>query len=90
MDQKGKKKSARKNHPESQFMFAFMLQAGEGLLPDPLRAYSWALLAELNGQQEADSIYNLSALALGEDEVTQARESARQCHQQRFPTCNLD
>ena len=82
-------KSAKKNYPPSQFMYGFMLQAGEGLDPDPFRAYAWSKLAELNKQPESDAIYNLSALALKKKEQEQAEALAQRCYGSALKDCPL-
>lgn len=81
-------RAARQGYGPGQLMYAFMLQAGEGQDPEPFKAYVWAKVAEVNGQAEdAQAIYNLSALQLEDDDVPKAEAAALQCVATQFAEC---
>lgn len=80
-------KSARANYAPAQMMFAFMLQAGEGLDSDPLRAYVWGKIAELNGSEEAIDVTSISTILLEDDETIEAESILRRCLEEGLENC---
>ena len=80
-------KSARANYAPSQMMFAFMLQAGEGIDSDPFRAYVWGKIAELNGSEEAIDVTSISTVLLEDEEVIEADNMVSQCLEKGLDNC---
>jgi TPR repeat protein len=63
-------KSAKQSYANAQFMYAFMLQSGDGGESEPLKAMVWAELAARNGKADSTDISDLSKLLV--DDIDQA------------------
>ena len=80
-------KSAKAGYANAQFMFAFMLQAGEGGQSEPLKAMVWALVSEKNGKDDAFAITVPAEMTLTKVEVETAKEMANSCLASNYKSC---
>lgn len=80
-------KSAKAGYANAQFMFAFMLQAGEGGQSEPLKAMVWALVSEKNGKDDAFAITVPAEMTLTKVEVEKAKEMANLCLGSNYKSC---
>jgi hypothetical protein len=80
-------KSAKQGYANAQFMYAFMIQSGEGGKSDPPKAMVWALLAEKNGKKDTVAITVPASMTMTELEITTAEKIANDCFQSNYQNC---
>ena len=82
------KKGALKAYGNAQFMYAFMLQAGEdGGESKPFEALVWSEVARLNGQPATSDIADIAKLKLDDEQVAEAEQLAAQCISSSYSDC---
>lgn len=81
-------KAAQQGYSPSQFMYAYMLQAGEGAKePDSFKALVWGLIAQKNGQEEAQDLINIAKLMLEDEDTEKAKRSVTDCINSNYSKC---
>ena len=80
-------KAAIQGYANAQFMYAYMLQAGDGGESEPAKALVWSELASRNGKTDASDISNLSKLLVDDDELAKVPALARQCLESNYQQC---
>mgnify|MGYP006235967951 FL=1 len=81
-------KSALLKYGPAQFMYSYMLQAGEGAKdPAPLKALIWAEIAKKNGQSSASDISNTAKLLLTDQEIDKVSVVVQKCLASNLKTC---
>ena len=75
-----------KNYANAQFMYAYMLQAGDGGESEPIKALIWSELARRNGKTDASDISNLSKLLVDDDELAKGACSRPSVPRIKLPT----
>ena len=80
-------KAAKQGYANAQFMYAYMIQAGEGEKSDPPRAMAWALVAEMNGKTDSVAITVPASMTMSELEVNAAEKIASECFQSNYQNC---
>ena len=80
-------KAAKQGYANAQFMYAFMIQAGEGEKSDPTRAMVWALVAEMNGKTDSVAITVPASMTMSELEISTAKKIANECFQSNYQNC---
>ena len=68
-------------------MFAFMLQAGEGIDSDHSGHMYGGKIAELNGSEEAIDVTSISTVLLEDEEVIEADNMVKQCLEKGLDNC---
>jgi uncharacterized protein len=82
------KKAAYKGYGNAQFMYAFMLQAGEDDNESkPFEALVWSEVARLNGQPATSDIADIAKLKLEDDQVAKAQQAATRCLESTYTDC---
>ena len=82
--------AAKLGSPMGQFMTALMLQNGEGHpaeKTEPLKAFIWGTVSEINGYPDADSILAFSKLQLSNSVQAKATELAEKCIESGYLSC---
>ena len=81
-------KSALLKYGPAQFMYSYMLQAGEGAKePAPLKALIWAEIAKKNGQSSATDISNTAKLLLDDQQINKVSKVIQKCLTSNLKTC---
>lgn len=81
-------KSALVGYGPAQFMYSYMLQAGEGAeSPAPLKALIWAEIAEKNGQTAASDISNTAKLLLDDKQIKKVARIVEKCMASSLSSC---
>lgn len=82
------RKSALKAYGNAQFMYAFMLQAGEdGGKSQSFEALVWTEVARLNGQPDTFDIAYIAKLKLEDEQVAEAEQLAVRCIESGYSDC---
>tara|TARA_A100001015_G_scaffold278159_1_gene338070 strand:+ start:383 stop:706 length:324 start_codon:yes stop_codon:yes gene_type:complete len=79
--------SAKQGYANSQFMYAFMLQAGEVSDPDPFNALVWSTVAGKNGKLDHADVGDQAKLQLEDDQIVEALKLADICVNSNYSTC---
>ena len=81
-------KSAILGYGPAQFMYSYMLQAGEGAdSPAPLKALIWANIAEKSGQIAASDISNTAKLLLDDEQIKRVTTIVEKCLASNLSSC---
>ena len=80
-------KSAKLGSANAQFMYAYMLQSGEGGSSESHKAMIWAILSEINGKEDAVSITVPASMNMTEIEIETARKIGRECLADNYESC---
>ena len=80
-------KAAKLGSANAQFMYAFMLQAGEIGDPAPLKALVWSEVAKRNGKLDSSDVGDQSKLQLDDEEIATAMELAELCLSSNYESC---
>ena len=82
------KQSAKKGFGEAQFMYSYMLQAGEAAeKPDSYKAFIWGSLAQKNGIKTAEDVVNTAKLFLDESQIIAALSAVTSCLKTSYRKC---
>ena len=80
-------KASKQGYANAQFMYAYMIQSGEGEKSDPPRAMVWALVAEKNGKSDSVAITVPASMTMTELEVSTAEKIAQECFLSNYQNC---
>ncbi|MBT7375125.1 MAG: hypothetical protein HN817_04265 [Porticoccaceae bacterium] len=80
-------KSALLGYANAQFMYAYMLQSGDGGESEPSTAMVWSSIAGRNGKSGAAAISSMSAQLMTDAQLNDVEAMIEQCLNTNYADC---